>query len=175
MRCFSGIYLSPTRPSRTPLSVTHQVTLCLIRLCGNGWPREPHASKQAGGRILPLLRLPQQEGTPNYDLQDGGWEANSCRRLHQTIWRSARAASANRPNARGFRSRSMLPWEGSLGGSECYVWPGGMDVPKRAGGQQPGDGTSTCRAVPNSTGDVPGLSMPSFAVWVHVFPSNRLL
>lgn len=149
-------------PSRTP-SVTHQVTLCLIRLCGNGWPREPHASKRRPHPPPPRRRS-------NSDLQGG---PNSCRRLHRTSLSlkkddPARAACAMRiGRARGFRSRSMLPWEAW---GEAIV---GRHGRSEAGGH-PWDSTSepaSKRRASPLTGNLPG-SRCLRAVWVHVFPST---
>lgn len=76
----------------------------------------------------------------------------------------------SRPNARGFRSRSMLPWEAWVG-----VRLAGRHGRSEAGGHN-NLGTrraSTCRAFPTLQGTSRGLSMPSLPVWVHVFPSNK--
>lgn len=147
--------------TQTP-SVTHQVTVCLIRLRGDRWPREPNASRR------PHLHSPNKNGGQTLISKKEGAELLPSVTSDYLAIRQSRKRS--RPNARGFRSRSMLPWEawGVVAfGREAWTFRSGR-------AQQPGTRrASTCRAFAHLQGTSRGLSMPSSLVWVHVFPSHR--
>lgn len=103
--------------------------MCLIRLCGNGWPREPHASRKEAAAIP----SPNKNGGQTLISNKGGAE------LLPPVTSDYLAIRQSRKRKLAKHSGIPLPFDATMGslGGEC-VWPGGMDVPKRAGGQQPG-------------------------------------